>query len=149
MTRAKRHLELTWTGTPSRFLEELGVVRPPEPVKADDPVFAALTRPQMIGGVTYPYMVLNVIVTMEAFLVTRSFWALLIAATILYIPANLLPIMTVISLGTGEADTILSGVKTLIAAGFGKRRSHAGSPVPSRYFAHARPCRRSSFAKPW
>jgi type IV secretion system protein VirB3 len=46
---------------------------------ASDPVFAALTRPQMIGGVTYPYMVLNVIVTMEAFLVTRSFWALLIA----------------------------------------------------------------------
>jgi paraquat-inducible protein A len=44
-------------------------------------------------------------------------WALLIAATILYIPANLLPIMTVISLGTGEADTILSGVKALIAAG--------------------------------
>jgi paraquat-inducible protein A len=44
-------------------------------------------------------------------------WALLIAATILYIPANLLPIMTVISLGSGEADTILSGVKALIAAG--------------------------------
>lgn len=49
---------------------------------ASDPVFAALTRPQMIGGVTYPYMVLNVIVTMEAFLVTRSFWALLIAAIV-------------------------------------------------------------------
>jgi paraquat-inducible protein A len=44
-------------------------------------------------------------------------WALLIAATILYVPANLLPIMTVVSLGSGEADTILSGVKALIAAG--------------------------------
>jgi paraquat-inducible protein A len=44
-------------------------------------------------------------------------WALMIAATILYIPANLLPVMTVISLGSGEADTILSGVKALIAAG--------------------------------
>jgi paraquat-inducible protein A len=44
-------------------------------------------------------------------------WALLIAATILYVPANLLPIMTVVSLGHGEADTILSGVKALIAAG--------------------------------
>jgi type IV secretion system protein VirB3 len=47
---------------------------------ASDPVFAALTRPQMIAGVTYPYMVLNLVVTAEAFLITRSFWALLIAA---------------------------------------------------------------------
>jgi paraquat-inducible protein A len=44
-------------------------------------------------------------------------WALLIAATTLYVPANLLPIMTVTSLGSGEADTILSGVRALIAAG--------------------------------
>jgi type IV secretion system protein VirB3 len=46
---------------------------------ASDPVFAALTRPQMIGGVTYPYAVLNMIVTVEVFLITRSFWSLLIA----------------------------------------------------------------------
>ena len=44
-------------------------------------------------------------------------WALLIAAYILYIPANLLPVMTVISFGKGEADTILSGVKELMHAG--------------------------------
>ena len=44
-------------------------------------------------------------------------WALVIAAVILYIPANLLPVMTVISFGQGEPDTILSGVKALIAAG--------------------------------
>ena len=44
-------------------------------------------------------------------------WALLIAAYILYIPANLFPVMTVISFGKGEADTILSGVKELIDAG--------------------------------
>lgn len=43
---------------------------------ASDPVFAALTRPQMIGGVTYSFMVLNLIVTGEAFLITRSFWVL-------------------------------------------------------------------------
>ena len=42
---------------------------------ASDPVFAALTRPQTIGGVTYSFMVLNLIVTGEAFLITRSFWA--------------------------------------------------------------------------
>ena len=45
---------------------------------SSDPVFAALTRPQMLGGVTYSFMVLNLIITMEAFLITRSFWSLLI-----------------------------------------------------------------------
>jgi paraquat-inducible protein A len=43
-------------------------------------------------------------------------WALVLAAFILYIPANALPIMTVVSLGAGEPDTILSGVMQLIAA---------------------------------
>jgi len=42
MTRAKRHLELTWSGKPSRFLRELGVLREPEPVGDDDPLFKAL-----------------------------------------------------------------------------------------------------------
>jgi DNA helicase-2/ATP-dependent DNA helicase PcrA len=49
LTRAKRHLFVTWTRQPSRFLRELGVTAPqrtraaaePEP---DDPVFAALKR---------------------------------------------------------------------------------------------------------
>jgi len=49
LTRAKRHLLVTWTRTPSRFLRELGVSarpvvrreREPEP---DDPIFAALKR---------------------------------------------------------------------------------------------------------
>jgi paraquat-inducible protein A len=41
--------------------------------------------------------------------VSRS-WALLIAAYILYIPANLLPIMETSSLFGAEKDTILSGV---------------------------------------
>lgn len=44
-------------------------------------------------------------------------WALLIAAAILYLPANLYPIMTVISFGRGEPDTILSGVVALAEAG--------------------------------
>jgi paraquat-inducible protein A len=44
-------------------------------------------------------------------------WALVIAACILYVPANLLPVMTVTSFGQGEPDTILSGVKLLIQAG--------------------------------
>jgi paraquat-inducible protein A len=44
-------------------------------------------------------------------------WALVIAATICYVPANLLPIMTVVSFGQGEPDTILSGVQALIEYG--------------------------------
>jgi len=40
-------------------------------------------------------------------------WALLITAALLYIPANLLPIMSVSSLGQGQPDTILSGVIAL------------------------------------
>ena len=44
-------------------------------------------------------------------------WALIVTATILYVPANLLPVMTVIHFGRGEPDTILSGVKALIGAG--------------------------------
>jgi len=47
-----------------------------------DPIFAALTQPQMIGGVTYSYAVFNLIVTIEAFLITKSFGALLIAPVI-------------------------------------------------------------------
>jgi len=43
-------------------------------------------------------------------------WALLIAAMVLYIPANVLPIMTVKSLGTGNPNTILSGIMELIHA---------------------------------
>ena len=44
-------------------------------------------------------------------------WALLIAACILYVPANLLPVMTVTSFGKGEPAAILSGVTLLIQAG--------------------------------
>ncbi|QHG67177.1 paraquat-inducible protein A [Pseudomonas putida] len=44
-------------------------------------------------------------------------WALLITASILYIPANLLPIMTISTLGQGSGDTIMSGVITLLKHG--------------------------------
>ncbi len=46
---------------------------------ARDPVFGALTRPQMFAGVTYSYFVLNAVVTIELFLITKSFWTLLAA----------------------------------------------------------------------
>ena len=44
-------------------------------------------------------------------------WALLITAAILYIPANLLPIMTVSSLGKGAPSTIMAGVIELVHYG--------------------------------
>ena len=43
--------------------------------------------------------------------------ALVIAALILYLPANYFPVMTVVSFGSGEPDTIISGVRHLIASG--------------------------------
>ncbi len=47
-----------------------------------DPIFVALTQPQMIAGVTYSYAVFNLIVTLEAFLITKSFWPLVLAPVI-------------------------------------------------------------------
>jgi paraquat-inducible protein A len=44
-------------------------------------------------------------------------WALVIAAFIFYIPANVLPITTVISLGKAQSDTIMSGVIYFIYSG--------------------------------
>ncbi len=44
-------------------------------------------------------------------------WALVIASLILYIPANYLPIMTVVLWGDGSPDNIMSGVLSLISAG--------------------------------
>jgi len=44
-----------------------------------EPVFTALTRPQMFAGVTYTFFILNAIVTMELFLVTKSFWVIGVA----------------------------------------------------------------------
>ena len=44
-------------------------------------------------------------------------WAFLIAAILLYIPANVLPIMLVTSLGNTRSDTIFSGVEYLLLHG--------------------------------
>src|SRR6266511_3687357 len=43
-------------------------------------------------------------------------WALLITSALLYIPANVYPVMTFTALGQGEPSTIIGGVKELIAA---------------------------------
>lgn len=44
-------------------------------------------------------------------------WALVIAAFIFYIPANVLPIMLTTSLGTTQSDTIMNGVIYFITTG--------------------------------
>ena len=44
-------------------------------------------------------------------------WALIWAAIILYSPANVFPVMTVISFGKGSPDTIMSGVMALLEHG--------------------------------
>jgi paraquat-inducible protein A len=44
-------------------------------------------------------------------------WALVIAACIFYIPANVLPMTTVMSLGQAQSDTIMSGVIYFVQSG--------------------------------
>ena len=44
-------------------------------------------------------------------------WAFLFAAIVLYVPANIYPIMTVYQFGRGEPDTILSGAAKLLESG--------------------------------
>jgi type IV secretion system protein VirB3 len=44
-----------------------------------DPVFTALTRPQMFAGVTYSYFIVNAVLATELFLIFRSAWVLLAA----------------------------------------------------------------------
>jgi type IV secretion system protein VirB3 len=47
-----------------------------------DTLFVALTRPQMLLGVTYSYAVVNAIVTTELFLLFKSAWVLLAAVIV-------------------------------------------------------------------
>ena len=44
-------------------------------------------------------------------------WALLISSVILYIPANVLPVMTVSKIGGSKTDTIMSGIFNLMDSG--------------------------------
>ena len=43
-------------------------------------------------------------------------WALVIAGVILYVPANIYPVLTVIQAGAGQPSTILGGVEELLAS---------------------------------
>jgi paraquat-inducible protein A len=105
--------ELVW-----RAMERRGLVRPPDPAEAGPFVLCescGLTSAAgahgspcvRCGAARHPR---------KPDSISRA-WALTLTAMILYIPANQFPIMTVISFGSGESDTILSGVKHLFQAG--------------------------------
>ncbi len=47
-----------------------------------DPLFIALTRPQMLAGVTYTFFVINGVVSTEIFLLSKSAWTLVFALII-------------------------------------------------------------------
>jgi type IV secretion system protein VirB3 len=47
-----------------------------------DPLFVALTRPQMFAGVTYSYFIANAVIATELFLIFKSAWVLLAALII-------------------------------------------------------------------
>ncbi|MGD0103490.1 MAG: PqiA/YebS family transporter subunit [Rhodopila sp.] len=44
-------------------------------------------------------------------------WALAIASMVLYVPANIYPVLTVVRLGAGQPSTILGGVRELLELG--------------------------------
>jgi type IV secretion system protein VirB3 len=54
----------------------------PNPGLTTDPLFVGATRPPMRWGVTYAALLMNAVVTMELFLVTRNLLTLLLAAPI-------------------------------------------------------------------
>ena len=54
---------------------------PPEGLRAD-PLFVGATRPPMRWGVTYAALLFNLVFTMEAFLVTKNLFALLLSVPV-------------------------------------------------------------------
>lgn len=51
-------------------------------VLKSEPLFVALTRPQMFAGVTYTFFVLNGVITTELFLIFKTPWVLAAALVI-------------------------------------------------------------------
>lgn len=47
-----------------------------------DPLFVALTRPQMFAGVTYSWFVANMVIATELFLIFHSIWVLAVAIVV-------------------------------------------------------------------
>lgn len=71
--------------------------------------------PQRQSGTTCPRCGARVHVRIPYSL--QRTWALVLCAAFCYVPANLLPILTVTRFGSGDPDTIFSGVVHLFAGG--------------------------------
>jgi type IV secretion system protein VirB3 len=56
-----------------------------EPLLARDPLFVALTRPQMFAGVTFSFFVINMVISTELFLIFRSVWVILSALLVHFV----------------------------------------------------------------
>ena len=50
-----------------------------------DTVFVALTRPQMLAGVTYSFFVINGVLATELFLIFKSPWAIAVALIVHFV----------------------------------------------------------------
>lgn len=50
-----------------------------------DTVFVALTRPQMLAGVTYNFFILNGILAAELFLIFKSLWTIAVALIVHFV----------------------------------------------------------------
>jgi type IV secretion system protein VirB3 len=50
-----------------------------------DTVFVALTRPQLLAGVTYNFFIINGILATELFLIFKSLWVIAIALIVHFV----------------------------------------------------------------
>ena len=92
-----------------------------------DVVFTGLTRPQMFAGVSYSYFVLNLVVTTEIFLITKSFWAIVAALALLETIPSLLP----------AVQNVFTSVQVGDVRGGGASRQSIDRYVPSTARARA------------
>jgi DNA helicase II / ATP-dependent DNA helicase PcrA len=107
MTRAKRHLTITWAGKPSRFLTELGVRReaPARPVEPDDPLYAALKQWRLETAKAHD---------VPAYVVFHNST---LAAITAEAPASLAELAQVPGVGPAKLERYGEGVLAVIAAG--------------------------------
>jgi type IV secretion system protein VirB3 len=101
-----------------------------------DPLFVGATRPPMRWGVTYAALLFNLVVTMEAFLVTRDLLALLLA-----LPIHAITIL-LCARDARYFDLLLLWGRTRMPAHFGNLRYWKASSYSPLPLAFARAVRR-------
>ncbi len=98
-------------------MEQRGLVQPPQPVPPGVPrvgcdVCGRVNRAQQ-GRCTRCRSVLRARRPNSL----GNTWALLVSAAVLYLPANVYPVMTIVRLGASSPSTILGGARELLEAG--------------------------------